>query len=176
MKNVTKAKQKEFKTFNEQIDLLKSRNLTIRNKHKLLSYLKLYNYQIFINGYNDPFMKNYQRITNEFQENVSENSIIDLFNFDRIIRPILLSNIQNIERRFSTMLTYVIGEKLFAKGQKYGEILKFEYFDEIFICKDENDKECLKKSLCSGFEKTRSDLNYKYFDKLSDCWIRSVPI
>lgn len=169
-----KPKKKEFKTFTQQVKLLESKNFNVKNQSRLLSYLKLYNYQIFINGYNDPFMKNFQRINDVYQDNVSEDSIIDLFNFDRTIRHILLSNIQNIERKFSTMLTYIIGEQLFLNGCKNGEILKFENFDKIFVCSCLDDE--LNESLCKKFSKIKSGLTEKYIRKDDASSILNVPI
>ncbi|WP_416388856.1 Abi family protein, partial [Mycoplasmoides pirum] len=59
--------------------------------------MKNYNYQNFINGYNDPFMSGFRRANNKYMDKVNEESLITLFNFDRDISKLILSNIFNIE-------------------------------------------------------------------------------
>ena len=76
---------KKFKTWDEQIELLKSRNLIIKNESKLKLYLQKYNYQNFINAYNDPFMLNFDRNANRYRNDIDSEHIINLFNFDRTI-------------------------------------------------------------------------------------------
>ena len=44
---------KPFKTFREQIELLKSRGLTIRDENRAISILSTYSYYEIINGYED---------------------------------------------------------------------------------------------------------------------------
>ncbi len=79
---------KEFKTIDEQIELLKSRGLKIDNEDKLKWYLSSYNYQNFINGYNDLFMINEDRSKNKYKPIASSNQIINLFNFYRWLSKI----------------------------------------------------------------------------------------
>ena len=59
---------KKFKTFDEQINLLEEMELSISNKNKLRWYLQSYNYQNFINGYNDFFMINNDRSKNKYKK------------------------------------------------------------------------------------------------------------
>lgn len=47
---------KPFKTYDEQIDILKSRNLEIKDKSKAKDILSQINYYNLINGYKDPFL------------------------------------------------------------------------------------------------------------------------
>ena len=53
--------KKKFMSFLEQISILRARGLNILDANKLIWYLKAYNYQNLINGYNDLFMKNEDR-------------------------------------------------------------------------------------------------------------------
>lgn len=48
---------KEFKNINEQIDLLKSRNLTIINETTAKENLMLYGYYEIVNGYKDALLE-----------------------------------------------------------------------------------------------------------------------
>lgn len=49
--------QKEFKTIDEQIQILKSRNLTIPDEQRAKDYLLSNNYYNIINGYSKPFLE-----------------------------------------------------------------------------------------------------------------------
>ena len=59
---------KKFKTFDEQIKLLEQKELFINDKNRLKWYLQSYNYQNFINGYNDFFMINNDRNKNKYKK------------------------------------------------------------------------------------------------------------
>ena len=48
--------EKEFKTIEEQIEILKNRNLIIKNKDKEISHFENNNYYYLINGYKDLFI------------------------------------------------------------------------------------------------------------------------
>lgn len=48
--------EKEFKTVEEQIEILKSRNLRIENYDKTYKMLSKNNYYYLINGYKDLFL------------------------------------------------------------------------------------------------------------------------
>lgn len=119
---------KEFKTIDEQIELLKSRGLKIDNEDKLKWYLSSYNYQNFINGYNDLFMINEDRSKNKYKPIASSNQIINLFNFDRWLSKNILSTIQNIERKISSSIAYVLAINLnYFNNDKSGNIFKYEF-------------------------------------------------
>ncbi|MGL4655706.1 MAG: Abi family protein, partial [Sarcina sp.] len=61
--------QKEFKSYQEQIEILKSRGLNIKDEITAKEYLKRENYYNIINGYKDLFIK--PEISPEiFKENV----------------------------------------------------------------------------------------------------------
>lgn len=133
-------KYKKFISIDAQIDLLKSRGLKVNDKQLLSYYLKKYNYQNFVNGYNDLLFVNEQRITNKYKENVSENELIAIFNFDRAISSIILNSILDIERNISSILTTIICESFNNKQENYGLILdcSIDDFKRIFDRKFKN--------------------------------------
>ena len=129
---------KIFLTFDEQIELLKKRNLSFNYNRKNISnkfkwYLEKYNYHNFINGYNDPFMWNFDRNTNLYRDNINAQYIINLFNFDRYLSTIFIGDILNIERNFSTQICYHIlrKHKDQFKEVNEGKILKLS--DDEFL-------------------------------------------
>lgn len=119
---------KPHKTIDEQIELLIDRGLIITNKSKIRTYLSMYNYQLIINGYNDPFMRDNNRQTNKYFFNSTSQSIIDFFNFDRTISNIIFSNVQSIEKTFSSKIAYFVSEKMCSLNKKDGKILDENLF------------------------------------------------
>lgn len=98
---------KPFRTISEQIKLLKERKLNIDNSERLQWYLKSFNYQNLINGYNDPFFSNHDR-KNSYDLNSYDFMILDLFNFNRTISSYILNDLHTIEMKFSTAISYII--------------------------------------------------------------------
>lgn len=97
--------EKEFKTIEEQIDILKSRNLIINNIENAYEILQNNNYYYLINGYKNLFID--KTIQNErFIENAKIEEIYSLYEFDRKIRIIFLENILLIERKIDTYIAY----------------------------------------------------------------------
>lgn len=90
--------EKHFLNVDEQIKLLEGRGLLIANLSSLQWYLTKYNYQSFINGYNDFFLVDGARKWNIYKKNANSDDLIKLFNFDRNISKFILGDIQNIER------------------------------------------------------------------------------
>lgn len=65
--------QKEFKTLEQQIEILKNRGMTIKDEDKTKKYLLSNNYYNIINGYSKPFLK-------EKNEYLSGTSFMKLVN------------------------------------------------------------------------------------------------
>ncbi|AJK51216.1 Abi family protein [Mycoplasma capricolum] len=103
---------KEFKTFEEQIEILKSRGLIISNEQKAIEILKQENYYNIVNGYKDLFLK--KSLDNNkdiFIENTNFDELYSLFLFDRELRSILLKYILIFERDFKTTIAYNFSKK-----------------------------------------------------------------
>ena len=157
---------KSFKTFDEQIELLKSRGLNIVSDSKIKIYLQRYNYQNFINGYNDSFMIIFDRSTNKYIQGAKSSNIIDLFNFDRTLSGYLLTNLQNIERQLSTALTYVLGQELKKQEICSCTLLDFDNYNYKKIFKFEDKQQ--RKNLCDNIEKAIKRRNDKLYDPYID--------
>ena len=83
-----------FLIFEEQLDhLVNKRNFHISDRDKLNLYLKNYNYQNFIKGYNDQFMNGFRRenntyldeyiLNNEYIPEISKNEICRIMNYEK---------------------------------------------------------------------------------------------
>ncbi len=100
---------KDFKTYGEQIELLKSRGLVIENEQFTLEKLEEDNYYSIINGYKDLFLDKFDN--NKYLENTTFEEIYALFEFDRNIKSILLKNILAVENILRTLIAYNFSEK-----------------------------------------------------------------
>lgn len=169
---------KKFKTFEEQINLLIANGLTVINKDKLKWYLKSYNYQNIINGYNDFFMLNNDRKSNRYKKESNSDAIIELFNFDRSISKTILSSIQNIERMLSTAIAYTITEIMNNEGYTDGKVFNIDDNDivikKLFIVNDKENKFILLKD---SFQKTyikNNDMKKNMYSKYKN--FNDIPL
>ena len=97
--------EKTFKTIDEQIELLQSRNLHIENKETVKEILLNNNYYYLINGYKDLFLNKNSK-TEMFRNETTLEEIYSLYEFDRKIRIIFLEYILLIERKIDTYIAY----------------------------------------------------------------------
>lgn len=108
--------EKIFKTLEEQIDILKSKNLIIDDEEYAKNILLRENY-FFINGYRFLFMKSYNDRT--FINGANFREIYALFNFDRQLRNILFKNILILENNIKSIISYELSRKYGFKEKKY---------------------------------------------------------
>lgn len=100
---------KEFKTIEEQIDILKSRSLIVNENEAKIIFSKN-NYYYLINGYKDLFV-NKNNNEEKYKKNVTLNEIYALYEFDSEIRMDFLKYILKIERRIDTYIAYEFSKK-----------------------------------------------------------------
>lgn len=101
--------EKDFKTVEEQIEILKMRGIIINNEIAK-EILTENNYYYLINGYKDLFIDNYSK-EEKYIENVSLEEIYALYKFDGELRMNLLRYILIIERRLDTYIAYEFSKK-----------------------------------------------------------------
>ncbi len=116
--------EKNFKTIEEQIEILKSRGIFINDERKAKELLTENNYYYLINGYKDLFIDKSNK-TEKYKENVTLEEIYALYNFDSELRINLLRYIFVIERRLDTYVAYE-----FSKIYGNKEYLSKSNFDE----------------------------------------------
>jgi abortive infection bacteriophage resistance protein len=108
--------KKEFKTLEEQIDILRSKGLLINNVDKAKSILLRENY-FFINGYRYIFLKS---VTNKtFLPGTTFEELYALFTFDRCIRNIMFKNILIVENNIKSIISYQLSKKYGIKEKDY---------------------------------------------------------
>ncbi|PIP78476.1 MAG: CAAX protease [Ignavibacteria bacterium CG22_combo_CG10-13_8_21_14_all_37_15] len=101
-------------SFREQISLLQSRGLIIEDEKYALNCLSHINYYR-LSAYIYPFLLDNEDHTYKekhiFKENVTFQNVIDIYNFDRELRLLLLDAIERIEVSIRTNIIYVLSQK-----------------------------------------------------------------
>ncbi|MBA7554828.1 hypothetical protein ES705_47464 [subsurface metagenome] len=93
-------------TFNDQLELLKSRDIVVLDEDQALDFLKNNNYYRFI-GYALQFKKNDET----YKEKTEFSTIVNIYNFDKYLRRILFCLLEEFEISFKTKLTYHLSHK-----------------------------------------------------------------
>lgn len=116
---------KPFKTYEEQILILKSRNLIIEDVESTIKILAAENYYNIINGYKYPFLD--KSVSDDyFVENCTFNEIYALYDFDRSLRNIIFKFILQVENALRTQISYV-----FSKYHSSQNYLCYENFETL---------------------------------------------
>lgn len=139
--------EKIFKTIDEQIELLKSRNIVIDNYDKACNLLSKNNYYYLINGYKNLFI-DYTSKEEKYINNTKLEEIYALYVFDKDIKINFLKYLLLIENEVDTYIAYE-----FSKSYGHKDYLVFENFN------DSNSK----KSLIEKFIKdVNLEIQYQY--------------
>ena len=94
--------EKHFRTLDEQVEILKSKNMVIANEDYAKSVLLRENY-FFLNGYRHLFM-----VSNEerfYKKGTTFEELYSLFLFDRTFRTICFKNLLIIENNFKSIIS-----------------------------------------------------------------------
>lgn len=117
----------DFKTYEEQIEILKNRNLIIDNEKSAKKILALHNYYNVINGYKDIFLK--KGINPEtFNKGTHFNEIVAIHQFDKCLKNELLRPLALIERTVKSVISYE-----FSKAHPNHDYLNINNFDNTNI-------------------------------------------
>ena len=108
--------KKEFKTLDEQIQILQGKGLVISDIDYAKDVLLRENY-FFINGYRHLFIKSQKNKV--FLPGTTFEEIYAMFNFDRQIRNILFKNILIVENNAKSIFSYVLSSKYGYKEKDY---------------------------------------------------------
>ncbi|MDO5026704.1 MAG: Abi family protein [Tissierellia bacterium] len=97
--------KKYFKTLDEQVELLKSRNLIIENEAKAKDVLLNYNFYKVINGTRKYFVD--AKGSYRYRDMTSFRDLEVLHEFDKEIKKFFLTSILDIERHLRSVISYV---------------------------------------------------------------------
>ena len=107
---------KEFKTIDQQIDILRKKGLIIDDINKAEDILLKENY-FFLNGYRHLFMNSPTDRT--FVSGSTFDELYSLFLFDRYSRNILFKNLLIVENRLKSVISYQLSKKYGYKEKDY---------------------------------------------------------
>lgn len=116
--------QKHFLTYDQQIDLLKKKKLSILNDDYAKAELKRYSYYSLITGYKDIFKveKN-----GDYKSDTSFEKIVFLYTFDDFIREIFLHEFIHVEKHIKSLYSYSFC-KLYGDNQNdYLDVNNYNY-------------------------------------------------
>ena len=129
--------EKAFKTFEEQIEGLKRKNLKFKNERFALNILKRVNYYSFINAYKENFLDlNYRKISPDdpdemYKDNIYFENLFWLYHFNSEMRSNLLKYIFIAESNIKTKLAYYFCEKYKTDNNAYQNVNNFNYITEL---------------------------------------------
>ncbi len=107
---------KVFKSLEEQIEIFKSKGLTINDIEKTKEILLRENY-FFINGYRHIFMKSEKE--KEFIKGTTFEEVYAFFTFDRHLRNIFFKNILVIENNLKSIISYQLSKQYGIREKEY---------------------------------------------------------
>lgn len=119
---------KPFKTIDEQIEILKSRNLTFLhepNAHRILATVGYYE---LVNGYKDIGILEGER----FKDGFTFEQLFQVFKMDKEIRQSVNSAILEIEAHLRTALSYTVAKYYTADQELYLKRENYERGDDKF--------------------------------------------
>lgn len=104
--------EKPALTFEQQLEQLKKRGLIIRNFDLAISQLSTVSYYR-LSAYWYPYLRRdlQGNVLNQFEVNVTFDDVINLYEFDRRLRLIIMDAIERVEVHIRTILTYHLGCK-----------------------------------------------------------------
>lgn len=137
-------KHKPFKSFDDQINLLQQKGLIVDDPEAAHSLLRELNYYR-LSGYTLTLRKN-----DRFYNNISFSDVMQIYNFDKELKGLILKHLEDIEISLRTHIAYELGKldtdedspvsycrpETFASDEhfnKFQESLKFARID----CKNE---------------------------------------
>lgn len=108
--------EKNFRTLDEQIEILKSKNMIVKNEEYAKGVLLRENY-FFLNGYRHLFMiSNQERV---YKDGTTFEELYSLFLFDRTFRTICFKNLLIIENNFKSIISYQLSRKYGYRDKEY---------------------------------------------------------
>lgn len=131
---------KEFKSYREQLKILRSRGMNIpagsTSASRAINILRKENYYDVVNGYKDLFLVS--KTPEQYLTGTSLDDLYSVFEFDRAIRLVYLKYMLKIEHQIKSIIAYE-----FSKQYGFDNYLKLENFDN-----NANDKD-VYKTICT---------------------------
>lgn len=104
-------------TFEQQLDLLEDRGLVIADREKAMEVLSRFNYYT-LSGYLFSFRK---PGSDDYEDGLTFERIIDIIEFDRRFRNVLMYAIETVEHTLKTKMAYHLAHSIGPDGYLYSE-------------------------------------------------------
>ena len=130
---------KKFTTFEEQLQIIEDKGFKISDKDKCLNFLKRVNYYN-ISAYFIPFKNK----DGSYKQDIDFKHIYKMYEFDRKIRSLIFSIIEEIELYLRTQLSYYHAKKYGALGYENKENFSMQYSHSDFL--ERVYRECIKRN------------------------------
>lgn len=129
---------KEFKSFNQQLNILRKRGMIVPKDGAPKRLLEQENYYNVINGYKDLFLikdsSGHVILPEKYLPNTHFNELKSLFLFDRELRFLFLKYLLIFENSFKTTISYVFTKK-YPKENSYLNIANYRSNDPKSVLK-----------------------------------------
>lgn len=129
--------KKPFKTYRQQLKILRNRNMTIANGSGAITILKREGYYNVINGYKEIFLDqaiSAQRKEDWYKNGTKFEHIYALYNFDRSLKRCILGYILKMETFLKTQIAYTFSEE-YHQNFSYLDINNFDSSDPQAVTK-----------------------------------------
>lgn len=113
-------KLKDSKTFKEQLEILKSRNMIIENEDECLKILSITNY------YRLTAYALQYKVKDDYNNKISFNEMYQIYMFDKKLRNLIMEILEGIEISLRTYMAYSLAMKYGPEAHK-----KEEIFDDL---------------------------------------------
>lgn len=121
---------KPFKTYAEQIEILKNKNLIVSDEEKAKEILSQINYYNLVNGYKSVFLERNEEgkilHPEKFIANSNFEDLHNLYLLDQNLKHILFKYLLRFEKLFKSCIAYKFSEKY---GGDYSYLMKNHYSD-----------------------------------------------
>ena len=114
---------KPFKTYDEQVEILKDRGMFFGNEPEALRILERENYYNLINGYKDFFIDKNSKCE-KFRRGTTFEDIYALYLFDRELRSLLLKHLLAFETSLKSRIAYRFTER-YPETHAYLEVKNY---------------------------------------------------
>lgn len=132
-------------TLTQQVELLESRGLEIKDKAQAKEILARLNYYRVINAYSlglyaDP-------VHHIYQSGVSLAQIYDIYEFDTKLRHVVFELVEYFELKFRTSISYYLSNQFCATAYARPELYRDENYYHDFMSDFEREKHAQQRSL-----------------------------
>ena len=119
--------KKPFTHINEQVEILKSRDLSIADEEDSCAKLLRHNYYTVVNGYKYPFLLSKPSENDLYIAGASFDELFSLYTFDCNVRALLLKYILKVEHQLKSVISHYFAKQ--HPNEKYPEYLAAKNFD-----------------------------------------------